>query len=447
MKSRRSRSVRPFRPQQKDQTPHTLADCVQTWRNGWRQGQALPAALREHVLKLVASGVQPGEAARLAGITYECVRLWVREARANSTMPSVASVAITAPQTTSTTDARTPQLTSTLQEVPRTPQASGPPDDTAGSDTQVSSPATQVRDCACGLSAVEQAAVLDLKRRHLSMGPAQIRAQLKRFKGWRVSVRAIGQLLKRHGFELVHVGSRPKDEELHRFEAPHRNALWQMDFVVLRVGPEQVFVLLVIDDFSRYCVAHELMMEPTSEAVVDVLKRAIRQHGKCEAVYTDRGGPFLAWRNPSSLENFLEDELIEHHVGPSYRPQGRGKVEALAGTIQRELWNVVHFESVDQARERLDAFMTWYNTGRAHMGIDGLTPADRYFGRWVEVKARVDALSRGRQLALAGTGSDRLTEEIPSAGGPLEVLRLVAIDGRLELRFLGHRVTLGPIQA
>ena len=168
------------------------------------------------------------------------------------------------------------------------------------------------------------------------MGPAQIRTQLKRFKGWRVSVRAIARILKKHGYELVHIGSRPKDEkEVRRWEAPHRNALWQLDFVELRIGPEKRALLLVIDDFSRFCVAYELMENPTSEDVVLLMTEAIRRYGKPEAIYTDRGGPFLAWNKPSSLGVFLETELIDHHVSPSYRPRGRGKIESLAGTVRR----------------------------------------------------------------------------------------------------------------
>jgi transposase-like protein len=45
-------------------------------------------------------------------------------------------------------------------------------------------------DPAQGLGEHEVAAILELKREHPSMGPAQIRAQLKRFKGWRVSNKA-----------------------------------------------------------------------------------------------------------------------------------------------------------------------------------------------------------------------------------------------------------------
>lgn len=416
------KSVRKEFPREASAVSPEVTREIAALRKGWRHGKPLPEALKKRALELCESGVRPGQVAELVGTSYESIRLWRKKATASR-------------------QAKSASAKSPLRSVEATPAAVTPPVSDAPT-----SPA-QPRDTAEGLSAVEQAAVLELKQKHPSMGPAQIRVQLKRFRGWRVSVRAIARVLLKNGYELVHVASTPKDQSVTRWEAPHRNAIWQLDFVELRVGPERVSLLLVIDDFSRYCVAFELMTEPTSEAVVAVLERAIHQHGKPEAVYTDRGGAFLAWRSASSLERFLEAQLIDHHVGPSYRPQGRGKVESLAGTVQRELWNVVHFESVDAARDKVREFFGWYNEARAHMGIDGLTPADRYFGRWEQVKARVDAQTRGRQQALASLNEGRVTEEIAAAGGPAEVLRLMVVDGVLELRFLGHRVTLGPIQA
>lgn len=411
-------------PRQSSSSPKLTRE-IAALRKGWRHGQPVPPAIKQRALEMCAAGVKPGEVAECVGVTYESVRLWRKkfDAERRSRGRAVRGVSVSP-------SARTVPVT---ESEPAVASAGSP-----------AAPAS--RDTAQGLSAVEVAGVLELKQKHPSMGPAQIRAQLKRFRGWRLSVRAIARSLVKNGYELVHVTSAPKGQECTRFEAPRRNALWQLDFVELRVGAERVSLLLVLDDFSRYCVAHELMTEPTSEAVVAVLERAIRQHGKPEAIYTDRGGAFLAWRNASSLERFLERELIDHHVGPSYRPQGRGKVESLAGTIQRELWNVVHFESVEVARTKVAEFFRFYNEARAHMGIDGLTPADRYFGRWEQVKARVDAATRGRLQALSAFTEGRPTEEI-AAGGPAEVLRLVAVDGRLELRFLGHRVDLGAIQA
>jgi hypothetical protein len=83
------------------------------------------------------------------------------------------------------------------------------------------------------------------------------------------------------------------------------------------------------------------------------------------------------------------------------------------------------------------------------MGIDGLTPADRFFGRADKVLAAVDAVSRKRQGAHALLGSaGGAFEELAGGdtGAPLEVLRLVMVDGAMELRFCGARVRLGTVE-
>jgi len=279
------------------------------------------------------------------------------------------------------------------------------------------------------------------------MGPAQIRVQLKRFKGWRLSVRAIARALLCAGFELEHRGSRPQgEEEPRRFEAPWRNALWQLDFAELQIAGEHRSLLLIEDDFSRFLVHHALMEHPSSEAVAALLREAIALHGKPDAVYTDRGGQFLAWLESSSFQRVLEELLIDHHVTPAYKPRGRGKIEAAIRTLRRELWEVTHFDSVEDAERGIAEFIRQYNHRRAHMGIDGLVPADRFFGRFREVRDALEAESRRRQGASLLSESLRVTEEI-SPRERAEVLRLMIIDGVLEVRFLGHRVRLGPLES
>lgn len=413
-----------------------------------RPRQPVPLALREHALYLVASGVGPCEVARLVGATPESLRKWRRAAEAEGLPEASRDVTPTSARSSSVESAETPS------SVPN--EAETTPGDDAADRALVASPPGGVPAlggagrASAPLAPTEVEAILSLKKRHPSMGPAQIRAQLRRFKGWRLAVKAIGRVLKENGYELVHRGSRPQgQEEPARFEAPWRNALWQLDFVELRVGGERAPLLLVLDDFSRFVVEHAVLLEPTSEAVVAVVTEAIRRHGKPEAVYTDRGGPFIAWHKPSSFGRFLEAELIDHYVSPAYRPQGRGKVEALAHTVRRELWDLVEFGSVAEARAGLQEFFEEYNYRRAHMGIDGLTPADRFFGRWEEVRAKVEAVVRRRLCAsvLANAHDPVVSEELPGASGALEALRLVVVDGGLELRLFGQRVVLGGLRS
>jgi transposase InsO family protein len=303
------------------------------------------------------------------------------------------------------------------------------------------------RDPGAGLGEHEIQAILDYKKQHPSMGPAQIRAQLKRFLGWRVSVKAIARVLRKAGFAPVHRKGRPVgDEHPRRFEAPHRSALWQLDFTELRIGAERRWLLVIEDDFSRFVVGHVLAEGPTSEVVVAALREAIRLHGKPERVYTDRGAAFTAWRDVTSCEQFLDEQLIDHSLRTAHRPQGGGKIEAVIQTVQRELWEVVHFDTVADAERALATFFADYNHRRAHLGIGSLVPADRFYGRWPEVVAEMDAASRRRQGALALQLDRRLFVEAPAAGERVVALQLIVVGDRAELHLGGRRIVLGRIE-
>jgi transposase InsO family protein len=324
----------------------------------------------------------------------------------------------------------------------------GTPGTTTTETASVAPPASSApRDPGAGLGEHEVKAILDYKKKHPSMGPAQIRAQLKRFLGWRISVKAIARVLRQHGFPAVHRKGRPVgSENPGRFEAPHRNALWQLDFTELRVGAERRWLLVIEDDFSRFVVGYVLADGPTSEVVVAAIREAIRFHGKPERVYTDRGAAFTAWRDVTSCEQFLDEQLIDHSLRKAHRPQGGGKIESVIQTVQRELWEVVHFDSVADAELALAKFFVDYNHRRAHLGIGSLVPADRFYGRWPEVIAEMDAVSRRRQGALALQLDRRLFVEPPAPGERVVALQLILVGDEAELHLGGRRVVLGRVE-
>jgi len=393
-----------------------------------QQGRRFTPEQKEAARALVSTGVLPrASIAALMGTTPESIRRWVREAEAKDDETKEPSAAAGVAEAAS---------------VAASSSSNGGKSPTGGAKLSPYAP----KDPGQGLGEHEVAALVEQKKKHPSMGPAQIRAQLKRFKGWRLSNKAIARVLKQEGYQLVHRGGRPEGPEPTRFEAPRRNALWQADFTEVRVGSDKLHVIIILDDFSRFVVNHALCDSPSSEVATETLKMAVARHGVPEAVRTDRGGAFMASKQPTDFTGYLEAELIDHIIGHSYSPKGGGKVESAIGTLKRELWQVFEFESRDEAAQRLDEFFEHYNHHRAHMGIDGLTPADRFFGRADKVLAAVDAVSRKRQgaltlLAPAGGPLEELSGA--STGSPLEVLRLVIVDGVMELRFCGARITLG----
>jgi putative transposase len=394
-------------------------------RNGARRRAAVPARSRRfspeehaHALSLIAAGMKRDEVASSVGCTTESLRRWCKEAKRKGLVVIAPGGAAAAKSVAASSASRS-----------SVPASSAP------------------RDPGAGLGEHETKAILDYKKKHPSMGPAQIRAQLKRFLGWRISVKAIARVLRQAGFPAVHRKGRPVgNERPGRFEAPHRNSIWQLDFTELRIGPERRWLLVIEDDFSRFVVGHVLAEGPTSEVVVDAIRDAIRLHGKPERVYTDRGAAFTSWRDVSACEVFLDEQLIDHSLRTAYRPQGGGKIEAVIQTVQRELWEVVHFESVPDAALALAKFFVDYNHRRAHLGIGSLIPADRFYGRWPEVVAEMDAVSRRRQGGLALQLDRRLFVEPPAAGERVVALQLILVGDQAELHLGGRRIVLGRVE-
>lgn len=408
------------------------------------QGRRFSAAEKQQALMLLAAGMRSEQVAATIGTTTQSLRRWAAKA---PTSTSSAAAKIAKPKSRRTTRAPAEKHgdAAASKAAPATSRSTVAHDAIATAKPR--SPYAPA-DPAHGLSDAEVAGILEWKKKHPSMGPAQLRAQLKRFNGWRLSIKAIARVLRGHGYAVVHRKSRPVGPEPVRFEAPRRNALWQADFCEVRVGDERLHVLFILDDFSRFLVGHALTDSPSSAVATATFRAAVARHGKPEAVRTDRGGAFVAHTKDGDFARTLEAELVDHIVGRSYSPRGGGKVESAIGTLKRELWECFHFEDRQEAERRLAAFVEQYNYRRAHMGIDGLTPADRFFGRADQVLARVDAVSRGRNGALAKSAAPGAPiEETVSAssGAPLEVLRLVVHDGVMEMRFCGARVQLGPL--
>ncbi len=117
-----------------------------------QRGKRFTPEQKEHALVLVASGMERVKAAKAIDTTTESLRRWVNAAKESGTMP-------TPPQPS-------PEQHATAEE---TSQPSSEP---------APSP-YKPRDPGQGLSTDEEEAIVELKQKHPSYGPAQARAQLK----------------------------------------------------------------------------------------------------------------------------------------------------------------------------------------------------------------------------------------------------------------------------
>jgi hypothetical protein len=78
-----------------------------------------------------------------------------------------------------------------------------------------------------------------------------------------------------------------------------------------------------------------------------------------------------------------------------------GKCERFWKTLKDELWHRVILRDLEDARERLRQFVAHYNFQRPHQSLEGMTPADRFFGVESEVRAAIEKTVAKNALRLA----------------------------------------------
>lgn len=242
--------------------------------------------------------------------------------------------------------------------------------------------------------------VVAAKRERMFLGSRSLRDHLRRFLGIDLSVTTVSKILRRHGFkpaqEILDEAARANDplkaakfqEEQEqaargwqRFERPQPQELWQMDIMTFAIrGLYRVYLITALDDHSRFVVNWGLFREQTAANVLEVLKGAFVRFGLPKEILTDRGAQFTAWRGVAAFEQLLGELGVYHTKARPHHPQTCGKLESFHRNLQRELIDVEIFRSFEEAVQRIGDYVEHYNYVRCHQGIDGFTPADRFFG-------------------------------------------------------------------
>jgi len=243
------------------------------------------------------------------------------------------------------------------------------------------------------------------KRRYPYFGLKKVAQFLFRFHAVKVSTGGVKRVLVDAGLPPpVPVRKvRRAPPAVRRFERAKAMELWQSDITSFLVGRhrERAYLTVFLDDYSRFVVSFALHLTQKSELVLEALKDGIARFGKPREILTDQGRQYFSWRGKSEFQRLLHREGVHHVVARSHHPQTVGKCERLWETVKSELLDRVELEDLADARTRLAHFFAHYNHFRPHQGIDGLVPADRFFGVEDALRRMLEQQISKHELGLA----------------------------------------------
>jgi len=204
-------------------------------------------------------------------------------------------------------------------------------------------------------------------------------------QGRQVNPKRVRRLLRLMGLEAIYAKPRLSIPEpghqiypylLRDVTIDHPDHCWATDITYIRMRGGFVYLVAIMDWYSRYVLSWEVSVSMESSFCVSALGWALQQ-GQPEIFNTDQGAQFTSTGFTSQLE--------KHGVKISM--DGRGR--AMDNIFIERLWRTVKYENiflhdyadVSEVIAGLKSYFRFYNHERPHQSLGNRTPAEVYFQR------------------------------------------------------------------
>lgn len=219
---------------------------------------------------------------------------------------------------------------------------------------------------------------------HPFAGSRMLRDML-RLEGHKIGRKHVSALMKKMGIEALY-----RKPNLSRRHAAHPiypyllrdlkidrpNQVWATDITYIPMRRGFVYLVAVIDWFSRRVLSWLLSNTLTTDFCLDAVREAIARHGTPEIFNTDQGSQFTS----TDFTQLIKDNGIKISMDGKGAWRDNVFVERLWKSVKYEEVYLKAYDSVSAAKASLGTYMSFYNTRRPHQTLDGKTPDTIYFG-------------------------------------------------------------------
>jgi putative transposase len=221
----------------------------------------------------------------------------------------------------------------------------------------------------------------ELYTQHPIYGSRKLTAQLRR-DGLIINRKAVQRHMREMGIAGICPGPNLSRRNLqHRvypyllrdIVASYPNHIWGIDITYIRMHRGWVYLVAILDWFSRYVVAWELDLTLELGFVLAAVDRAFAS-AIPDILNSDQGS------------HFTSQEYIGQLQAQGVRISMDGKNRALDNVFTERLWRTVKYEEVyiqdydspRSAREGIERYLTFYNHERLHQSLGYRTPYEVY---------------------------------------------------------------------
>ncbi len=215
---------------------------------------------------------------------------------------------------------------------------------------------------------------IELAKKHQANGYKSITTMLRRL-GYPVGKTRVHNIWNRKGLAQPVRRKRGKTRfpSVRPCRARRLDEVWCYDFLFARTEHGELLkIFIVLDEYSRECLAIYVERKINSEGVKKVLERLFMERGAPQYVRSDNGPEFIS----KNLRRWLSQRQIQPQYIEPGCPWQNGFAESFNGTFRRECLNREQLWSRGEAQAVCNWWREVYNFFRPHSSIDGKTPVE-----------------------------------------------------------------------
>jgi len=240
----------------------------------------------------------------------------------------------------------------------------------------------------------EKEAIIEYARQHVAEGYRPLAYEMIDADVVYVSPSSVYRVLKAAGLlqKYLPVAESQKGRGYVQPTTPHQE--WHTDITYVNMCGTFLFLIAVLDGYSRYVLHHELRASMERWDVILTVQRAREKFPEVTPrVISDHGGPYIA----QEYKDYLRYAgLTQTLISVGY-PKSNGKIERFYRTVKGECIRRQSILSLADGRRIIDDFIAYYNNRRLHSALGFITPVDVLMGRREEIiKIRQEKLAQAR---------------------------------------------------
>ncbi len=152
------------------------------------------------------------------------------------------------------------------------------------------------------------------------------------------------------------------------------NQVWATDITYIPLAKGFVYLVAVIDWFSRKVLSWRLSNTLDTHSCVEALKDALSKYGKPEIFNSDQGCQFTS----VAFTDVLKEAGVRISMDGKGRWMDNRFVERLWKSLKYEEVYLKGYDSVRIAERSIGEYFLFYNAERSHQALDCRTPDEVY---------------------------------------------------------------------